>query len=225
MSEPTTELDSRFSDPDAVATGWEETRRALEAAELFWISTVRQDGRPHVTPLVAVWLDDALHFCTGPTEQKAINLSHDANVTLTTGCNDWQRGLDVVVEGEAVPRYRPRAARAARRRVGAQVGRAVALHGGRRCVSACGRRPSTCVRGRAGEDPRVRQGHLQPHAAPVLKTVRASSSRAQRCASEELRDPHSTFGADLACQAHDVADDHEGGRLNEARSQPRRSPG
>jgi general stress protein 26 len=102
MSEPTTELDSRFSDPDAVATGWEETRQALEAAELFWITTVRQDGRPHVTPLVAVWLGDALHFCTGPTEQKAVNLSHNANVTLTTGCNDWQRGLDIVVEGEAV---------------------------------------------------------------------------------------------------------------------------
>jgi nitroimidazol reductase NimA-like FMN-containing flavoprotein (pyridoxamine 5'-phosphate oxidase superfamily) len=102
LSEPTTELDSRFSDPDAVATGWEETRQVLEDAELFWISTVRQDGRPHATPLVAVWLDDALHFCTGPNEQKAINLSHNANVTLTTGCNDWQRGLDVVVEGEAV---------------------------------------------------------------------------------------------------------------------------
>ena len=102
MNEPTTELDSRFSDPAAVATGWEETRRALEAAELFWISTVRQDGRPHVTPLVAVLLDGALHFCTGPTEQKALNLRHNANVILTTGCNDWQRGLDVVVEGEAV---------------------------------------------------------------------------------------------------------------------------
>jgi general stress protein 26 len=101
MSEPTTELDSRFSDPDAVATGWEETRRALEAAELFWITTVRQDGRPHVTPLVAVWLDDALHFCTGPEEQKAINISLNANVALTTGCNDWQRGLDIVVEGDA----------------------------------------------------------------------------------------------------------------------------
>ena len=102
MSEPTTELDSRFSDPDAVATGWDETRRALEAAEFFWISTVRRNGRPHVTPLVAVWLDDALHFCTGPAEQKAVNLRHNANVILTTGCNDWQGGLDVVVEGEAV---------------------------------------------------------------------------------------------------------------------------
>jgi len=74
MAEPVTTLDRRFSDPEAVATGWDETRRVLETAELFWISTVRVDGRPHVTPLVAVWLDDALHFSTGATEQKAANL-------------------------------------------------------------------------------------------------------------------------------------------------------
>ena len=102
MNEPMTDLDRRFSDPDAVATEWDETRRALETAELFWISTVRADGRPHVTPLVAVWLDGAVHFCTGASEQKAVNLGHNPHVTLTTGSNRWDRGLDVVVEGEAV---------------------------------------------------------------------------------------------------------------------------
>jgi pimeloyl-ACP methyl ester carboxylesterase/general stress protein 26 len=102
MNEPVTELNTRFSDVDAVATPWDETRRALEDAELFWISTVRADGRPHVTPLVAVWLDDAIHFATGPDEQKAVNLSINRNVTLTTGCNKWEGGVDVVVEGEAV---------------------------------------------------------------------------------------------------------------------------
>jgi len=70
MKPPLTELDMRFSDRDAVATDWEETRRALEDAQLFWISTVRADGRPHVTPLVAVWLDDAIYFATGSAEQK-----------------------------------------------------------------------------------------------------------------------------------------------------------
>ena len=102
MRTPDTELDTRFSDPDAVATGWEETRRALEEAELFWISTVRADGRPHVTPLVAVWLEDAVHFATGPDEQKAVNLRSNRRVILTTGCDRWEGGLDVVVEGEAV---------------------------------------------------------------------------------------------------------------------------
>jgi hypothetical protein len=57
MNEPATDLDTRFSDPDAVATGWDETRRVLETAELFWIATVRADGRPQVT-LVAVWLEE-----------------------------------------------------------------------------------------------------------------------------------------------------------------------
>jgi pyridoxine/pyridoxamine 5'-phosphate oxidase len=102
MKQPVTELDTRSSDEDGVATDWEETRRALEEAELFWITTVRADGRPHVTPLVAVWLDDAIYFATGPDEQKAVNLRTNQNVILTTGCNEWERGLDVVVEGEAV---------------------------------------------------------------------------------------------------------------------------
>src|SRR6188472_2783440 len=102
MGQPVTELDARFSDPAAVATDWDETRCALEEAELFWIATVRADGRPHLTPLVAVWLDDAIYFATGFGEQKAVNLRTNQNVILTTGCNEWERGLDVVVEGEAV---------------------------------------------------------------------------------------------------------------------------
>jgi len=102
LTEPVTEIDPRFSDPAAAATSWDETRRVLETAELFWICTVRADGRPHVTPLVAVWLDGAIHFSAGPGEQKAVNLRGNPHVTLTTGCNTWDRGLDVVVEGDAV---------------------------------------------------------------------------------------------------------------------------
>ncbi len=102
MSEPTTTLDDRFSDPGGAPTSWADTVRALEAAELFWITTVRADGRPHMSPLVAVWLDDALHFSTGATEQKAVNLRANPHALLTTGCNQWDRGLDVVVEGEAI---------------------------------------------------------------------------------------------------------------------------
>src|SRR5450755_3304022 len=101
-NEPVTKMDTRFSDPAAVATTWDATRRVLETAELFWISTVRADGRPHVTPLVAVWDDGALYFCTGDAEQKAINLTANPHVVLTTGCNGWDGGLDVMVEGDAV---------------------------------------------------------------------------------------------------------------------------
>ena len=101
MRQPVTTLDTRFSEPDASPTAWPQTVRALEAAELFWITTVRANGRPHVTPLVAVWLDGAAYFTTGATEQKAVNLAANPQVILTTGCNTWERGLDVVVEGPA----------------------------------------------------------------------------------------------------------------------------
>jgi pyridoxine/pyridoxamine 5'-phosphate oxidase len=101
-SDPTAEIDSRFSDPAAGPTPWSVAKEVLEHAELYWLTTVRADGRPHVTPLIGVADDGAVHFCTGLDEQKARNLEHRKQVALTTGNNAWARGLDVVVEGTAV---------------------------------------------------------------------------------------------------------------------------
>jgi Pyridoxamine 5'-phosphate oxidase len=103
MSAPITSLDSRYSDPSATPTSWDETRAVLERAELFWLTTVRPDGRPHTTPVVAVWVNDGLHFTTGAEEQKGKNLGTSPHVVATTGCNGWDSGLDVVVEGDAHP--------------------------------------------------------------------------------------------------------------------------
>lgn len=98
---PVTSVDPRYSEPDAPATSWEEARGHLADAEVYWLSTVRPDGRPHVTPLIAVWLEDRLWFCTGPDERKALNLAANDAVVVTTGCNALGEGLDVVVEGRA----------------------------------------------------------------------------------------------------------------------------
>ncbi|MFD3563726.1 pyridoxamine 5'-phosphate oxidase family protein [Streptomyces sp. NPDC058686] len=107
--QPTTELDARYSSAlrpspgaaDVTATEWAEARRQLEAAEIFWVSTVRPDGRLHVTPVLAAWHDGVLYFSTGPGEQKARNLAHDGHCALTTGRNSLTEGLDLVVEGKA----------------------------------------------------------------------------------------------------------------------------
>lgn len=98
---PAADLDQRFSQPDAAPTPWSQTVDVLERAELYWLTTVRADGRPHVTPLIGVFAYDAMHFCTGLEEQKARNLEHNGHVVLTTGANTWAEGLDVVVEGRA----------------------------------------------------------------------------------------------------------------------------
>ena len=91
MATPLTTLDHRYSDPRPTAVEWDQTRDALETAELFWVSTVRADGRPHVTPVVAVWAEGAVCFSAGVGEQKFANLRANPHV-VTTGCNRWDQG-------------------------------------------------------------------------------------------------------------------------------------
>jgi nitroimidazol reductase NimA-like FMN-containing flavoprotein (pyridoxamine 5'-phosphate oxidase superfamily) len=101
-SAPGGELDPRFSSPDATPTDWQTVRRLIDAAKTYWLATVRADGRPHATTIGGIWLDETFYFTTGPTEQKAINMaSGHEHVVVVTGHNDW-RGLDVVIEGEAM---------------------------------------------------------------------------------------------------------------------------
>jgi len=97
--DPIAELGA-FSDPGADATPWPTALRELERARLFWLSTVRPDGRPHVTPLLAVWTAAGLYFATGDQERKARNLHHNDQCVMTTGTNVLD-GLDITVEGRA----------------------------------------------------------------------------------------------------------------------------
>ncbi|MET9659730.1 pyridoxamine 5'-phosphate oxidase family protein [Streptomyces sp. NPDC006510] len=97
--EPFAELNADYSAKGATACPWSAATELLTGAELYWLSTVRPDGRPHVTPLIGVWWDSALHFATGAEERKARNLAANPEVVLTTGNNTMSKGLDVVVEG------------------------------------------------------------------------------------------------------------------------------
>jgi hypothetical protein len=49
-----------------------------------------------------MWHDGALHFSTGTQEQKALNLATNPAVALSTGTDEWDRGVDIVVEVHAV---------------------------------------------------------------------------------------------------------------------------
>src|ERR687898_2091932 len=100
-----------FSSPDATPTPWEVGREQVVDADTFWLSTVRPDGRPHVTPLIAVWHGDAIWFTTGPGERKAKNLAENSSCVLTTGRSDLvEGGLDVRGRRRAGHRRGPTAA-------------------------------------------------------------------------------------------------------------------
>src|SRR6185437_3247653 len=91
-----------FSHPNATPTPWAVGLEQIIDAATFWLSTVRPDGRPHVTPLIAVWHGDAIWFTTGPDERKAKNLVENSSCVLTTGRSDLvDGGLDIVLEGTA----------------------------------------------------------------------------------------------------------------------------
>jgi general stress protein 26 len=96
-----TTLDPRYSDPEAQPTAWADAQRELEEAKAYWLSTVRADGRPHVTTVAALWFDGAMYFATGVDEQKEKNLEHNPHCVITTGCNAFE-GLDVAVEADAI---------------------------------------------------------------------------------------------------------------------------
>ena len=99
MPDPITTIDRAHSgSPDSVATPWAETRRVLETAEVFWLSTVRAHGRPHVTPVAAAWLEETLYFGTGSIAQKLKNLrgthmwcSRPATTTWPPASTSWSK--------------------------------------------------------------------------------------------------------------------------------------
>jgi hypothetical protein len=47
---------------DQSATPWSEGRQRLETPErerIYWLATVSPDGRPHVRPILGLWLEGA----------------------------------------------------------------------------------------------------------------------------------------------------------------------
>jgi general stress protein 26 len=95
-------IDRRYSDEGAEAVAWDDAQARLAAAQVTWVVTVRPDGRPHSTPVVAVTHEGKVYFHTGSDEVKRANLQANPHVLVLAGDTEWERGLDVAVEGTAV---------------------------------------------------------------------------------------------------------------------------
>ena len=78
---------------------WAEARDRLAGERFYWLATTHPDGRPHVRPVLAVWVDGALYSSSNPTARKGRNLDHDPRCSVTARTDD----LDVVLEGTAGP--------------------------------------------------------------------------------------------------------------------------
>lgn len=76
---------------------WGHVVERLATPRNYWVSTTRPDGRPHATPVWAVWVEETLYFGGGPDTRRSRNL--DANPHLVI---HLESGDDVVIiEGVA----------------------------------------------------------------------------------------------------------------------------
>jgi PPOX class probable F420-dependent enzyme len=62
-----------------------------------WLSTINEDGSPHVTGVGALWVDDTFWFETGEQTRKGRNLARDPRCSLSVATHEF----DLVVEGIA----------------------------------------------------------------------------------------------------------------------------
>jgi nitroimidazol reductase NimA-like FMN-containing flavoprotein (pyridoxamine 5'-phosphate oxidase superfamily) len=96
-SEPTPEQLSFPPGVPLAALSWADVRARVAEADDYLLATTDPDGRPHVVPVLGVWLDGAVCFVTFRQARKARNLAQN------NGCAVTVPGLDVdlVLEGAA----------------------------------------------------------------------------------------------------------------------------
>ena len=63
---------------------WSWALERLTASHDYWLATVSPDGLPHVMPVWAVWLEEALWFSSSDGSRKARNLAERPLAALTT---------------------------------------------------------------------------------------------------------------------------------------------
>jgi hypothetical protein len=75
---------------------WSWAREGLDEALIYWVASVRPDGRPHVTPIWGAWVDEAFWMEGSPRTRRFRNLAENPAAVVTV-----ERGNDaIIVEGD-----------------------------------------------------------------------------------------------------------------------------
>jgi hypothetical protein len=83
-----------ISTDEATVKPWAEAREGLAGAPKYWLATGRPNGRPHVMPVLAVWIEESLFVSTRGTSTKGRNLAQNAHCVITVSIET----VDLVVE-------------------------------------------------------------------------------------------------------------------------------
>jgi nitroimidazol reductase NimA-like FMN-containing flavoprotein (pyridoxamine 5'-phosphate oxidase superfamily) len=80
---------------DAAPIDWDEAGRLFAAERSYWVATTSDDGRPHVRPVLAVWVDGRIYSTTSPAARKGRDLASRPSAALTARAPT----MDIVIEG------------------------------------------------------------------------------------------------------------------------------
>jgi nitroimidazol reductase NimA-like FMN-containing flavoprotein (pyridoxamine 5'-phosphate oxidase superfamily) len=61
---------------------WSQVEAKLTDAINYWICSTRPDGRPHVIPRWAVWVDGKIYYDGSPETRHAKNITVNPNISL-----------------------------------------------------------------------------------------------------------------------------------------------
>lgn len=103
--ERTPEREQSLVGGESETTSWDVARERLanpEHQRTSWLATTRPDGRPHLMPVIATWIDGAIHIVAGEGTRKARNLAADGRCVIATTSTTLP-SLDIVLEGRAEP--------------------------------------------------------------------------------------------------------------------------
>ena len=78
--------------PEYVPMEWPWVVEQVSEARNYWVATVDGRGRPQVTPIWGVWLDDAVCFGTDAESLKGRNIARDPEIAV-----HLESGDDVVI--------------------------------------------------------------------------------------------------------------------------------
>jgi hypothetical protein len=83
--------------PEAEPLSWDDVSQRFSAERWYWLATLGPGQRPHVRPVLAVWLNGKVYSTTSPVAAKGRNLRVHAQCSLAARAP----GIDIVVEGPA----------------------------------------------------------------------------------------------------------------------------
>ena len=95
--DPSASVIASDAEPGTEPLPWEEVRQRFAAERWYWVATTGPGGRPHVRPVLAVWVHGKVYSTTSPGARKGRNLQAQPECSMVARAP----ALDIVLEGAA----------------------------------------------------------------------------------------------------------------------------